>query len=151
MTCFSIGPLGEVRGLGYSGCPRLDWLSDVTIKMPLVNEILDLVLEVVTLLDVMPVIMVETIIPHFVPYLRMHLHQVGVPKDPLFSDLEEDFNPGRVKRYQWRPQSWHFESVQSPPQGPQRLSSRLLYVWVLLVLALLGHHGLSNDILVCPL
>ncbi|RWW65846.1 hypothetical protein BHE74_00026824 [Ensete ventricosum] len=151
MICFSIGPLGEVRGLGYSGCLRLDWLSDITTEMPLVNEILHLVLEVVTLLDVMPVIMVETIIPHFVLYLRMHLHQVGVPKDPFFSDLEEDFSPGRVKRYQWRPQSWHFGSVQSPPRGPQGLYSGLLYVGVLLVLALPGHHDLSNDILVCPL
>ncbi|RZS08063.1 hypothetical protein BHM03_00038993 [Ensete ventricosum] len=85
----------------------LTWLLDTTTKMLLANEILDLVLEIMTLLGVVPIIMVEIVIPPFVPYLRKHLHWVGV-LESFFLDLEEDFNLGRVKRYRWQPRSWHF-------------------------------------------
>ncbi|RWV89866.1 hypothetical protein GW17_00047966 [Ensete ventricosum] len=103
----------------------LTWLLDTTTKMLLANEILDLVLEIMTLLGVVPIIMVEIVIPPFVPYLRKHLHWVGV-LESFFLDLEEDFNLGRVKRYRWQPRSWHFRKnfmVVDPLESP-RLTAR---------------------------
>ncbi|RRT52281.1 hypothetical protein B296_00029167 [Ensete ventricosum] len=61
-------------------------VSDITIKVSLPNEVLNMIFEVVSFLGVMSILLMEAIISSFVPPLGTHLDRIGRPKELLLLD-----------------------------------------------------------------
>ncbi|RZS22458.1 hypothetical protein BHM03_00055250 [Ensete ventricosum] len=76
-------------------------VSNIPIKVSLLNKVLDLVLQVVTFLHVMSVFSIEMTVSTLIAPFEPHPDQVGELEEPFISDLEEDFCPSRDEGDSW--------------------------------------------------
>ncbi|RWV81542.1 hypothetical protein GW17_00057025 [Ensete ventricosum] len=109
-------------------CGRGDGSQDLRIapEVPTGNELLYLIVEVVTILRVIAIILVEPTVLRSVPQLSGTLQRVGCPQQPLLFDMKEDFRRSGIqgrRRWTWIRWLW---SIRTPPHGLQGLPSGLL-------------------------
>ncbi|RWW29227.1 hypothetical protein GW17_00006276 [Ensete ventricosum] len=71
---------------------------DIMIEVSLANQVLDLVLQVLTLFGVVAVFTVETIVSTVVPFFGSDLNAVRWCQESLPPYLEEDLGPRGVER-----------------------------------------------------
>ncbi|RZR86939.1 hypothetical protein BHM03_00014237 [Ensete ventricosum] len=76
-------------------------VTDITIEVPLPIEVFNMVFEAITFLGVMYVLPIEATISSLVRPLKVPHDQIGRPKEPLLSDLEENICPSRIKGDRW--------------------------------------------------
>ncbi|RRT79972.1 hypothetical protein B296_00014803 [Ensete ventricosum] len=89
-------------------------LSNVLAKMPLPDEVLDLVFQVMTFFCVVVVFLVETVISPLVASLGLCSDWVGGPEELLVLDLEEDLCACRIEGRRWSGRRWLWP-IHSPP------------------------------------
>ncbi|RWW37798.1 hypothetical protein BHE74_00057037 [Ensete ventricosum] len=127
------------------------WLHYVPVEVVTTYEVLDLVLQIIPLLGIVPIIAVEVVITSAVPVLVLRPHQVRSFEESLFSDLEKNLSPSGVERDIRRPRNGLLTSLRPPPWEPRRWAPRGLSPRALLIFTFLRHQNLSGDILVGPL
>ncbi|RWV86829.1 hypothetical protein GW17_00051236 [Ensete ventricosum] len=77
---------------------------------PIRVEVFDLVVHIVTLLDVMAIVTMEAIVASMVVLFRMSLYRVGCLEEPFLPDLKKDLSPGGIER----DQQWPWDSQLGP-------------------------------------
>ncbi|RRT78676.1 hypothetical protein B296_00007115 [Ensete ventricosum] len=77
---------------------RFARLHYVPVEVAMTYEVLDLVLQIISLLDIVPIVMVEATITSAVPVLYSRPHRVGSFEESLLLDLEKNLSPSGVER-----------------------------------------------------
>ncbi|RRT34938.1 hypothetical protein B296_00058442 [Ensete ventricosum] len=102
-------------------------------------EVLDLVLQIIAFLGIMPVITVEATITSVVPVLGSRPQRVGSFEEFLLWDLEKDLCPSGVERNIGRPGNSLLTSLHPPPWEPRGWAPRGLSPGALLIFTFLRH------------
>ncbi|RRT64351.1 hypothetical protein B296_00006557 [Ensete ventricosum] len=104
---------------------QLVQLHYVPVKVAVTYEILDLVLQIIALLRIVPVVVVETTITSVVSVLGSRPHRVGGFEESLLSDLEKNLSLSGVERDIERSRNGLLTSLHPPwsPGGVPRESS----------------------------
>ncbi|RRT59715.1 hypothetical protein B296_00045596 [Ensete ventricosum] len=97
---------------------RLARLHYVPIEMAAMHEVLDLVLQIISLLGIVPVVTVEATIMSAISVLSSRPHRVGNFEESPLSDLEKDLRPSGVERDIGQSRNGLVASLYPPPLEP---------------------------------